>query len=248
MKIGVSSLSVYKESIENNLEFIEGLNIDYCELFNDYPNNTIDSDLLKSYDLNYVIHSPALDLNLASLIKDIQKVSIAAIKKSTDLARELNSEIVVVHAGNLPFYSKPFKKEALAKSRESIKICGDYGKDLGVTIAIENMPRIEGLFYQDIYELNKLVEELEVSMTLDVAHAATTGFKENELYFDSVKHIHLSDNNHESDDHLPLGEGSIDFKAVIDTFSKNNYDGSYTVEVYDKESVVKSLEYLKKMK
>lgn len=245
MKIGVSSLSVYKENILNNLEFIERLNIDYFEILNDYPNTEINTDSLKSYNLKYTVHSPFIDLNLASLNKNIQKLSIAEIKKSIDLARELESEIVVVHPGNVPFLSRPFGKETLAKSRESIKVCGDYGEDLGVTVAIENMPNIDGFLYQNIYGLNELLEELEMNMTLDVAHAATAGYKENELYFESIKHIHLSDNNHEFDEHLPLGEGSINFKAIIDIFKKNRYDGIYTIEVNDKESVLKSVEYLK---
>ncbi|MDR2967493.1 MAG: sugar phosphate isomerase/epimerase [Methanobacteriaceae archaeon] len=247
MKIGVSSLSFYKENILNNLEFIEGLNVDYFEILKDYPNDKIDNDILKSYNLKYTVHSPFIDLNLSSLNRNIQKLSIAEIKKSIDLARELESEIVVVHPGSVPFLSRPFEKEILAISKESIKICGDYGKDLGVKVAIENMPNIEGFLYQNVFKLNELLEELEMTMTLDLAHAITNGFKENELYFDSVKHIHLSDNNHEFDEHLSLGEGSIDFKAVIDIFNKNNYDGVYTIEVYDKESVVKSVEYLKKI-
>ena len=247
MKIGVSSLSVQKENVLANLEFFESLDIDYFELMTDYPFNVIDIKGLKSYNLKYTVHSPFVDLNPASLNKNVQKVSIAEIKKSIDLARELDSEIVVVHPGRVPFLHKPFEKKVLAKSRESIKICNDYGEDLGVTIAIENMPNIEGFIYQDIYELNKLLEELEMNMTLDVAHAATTGFKESEFYFDSVGHIHLSDNNRDFDDHLALGEGLIDFKTIINNFNKNNYNGIYTIEVNNKESVVKSIEYLKKL-
>jgi sugar phosphate isomerase/epimerase len=243
----VSSLSVYKENILNNLEFFEGLDIDYFELMNDYPNAVIDNDALKSYNLKYTVHSPFVDLNIASLNKNVQKLSIAEVKNSIDLARDLDSEIVVVHPGRVPFLSKPFEKEVLAKSRESIKICGDYAKDLGVELAIENMPLIEGFLYQNVYELNELLEELEMGMTLDIAHGATAGYKENELYFDTVKHIHLSDNNHDFDEHLSLGEGSINFKVVIDNFNKNNYDGIYTIEVNDMESVVKSVEYLKKI-
>jgi sugar phosphate isomerase/epimerase len=247
MKIGVSSLAIYKENIFNNLEFFEGLDIDYFEIISDYPNNVVDSEALKSFNLKYTVHSPIVDLNLASLNKSVQKLSIAEIKRSVDLARELDSKIVVVHPGSIPFISKPFEKEAIAKSRESMKICKDYGEDLGVTIAIENMPKIEGFLYQDIYELNKLLKELEMDMTLDVAHAATNGFKEEEFYFDSVKHMHLSDNNHEFDEHLALGEGLINFKTIIDKFNKNNYNGIYTIEVNDKESVLKSIEYLKKI-
>ncbi len=247
MKIGVSSLSIYKENLSKNLEFIERLGVDYFEILNEYPNDIIDINLLNSYDFKFIIHSPIIDVNLSSLNKSIQKTSIKEIMKSIEIANELDSDIVVVHPGNIPFLSRPFEKNVLAKCRESLKICGDYGKDFGVTTAIENMPNIEGFLYQDIAKLDELLQELEMYMTLDIGHAATAGYSEDGIYFESVKHIHLSDNNHDYDMHLPLGEGSIDFKTSIDIFKEKNYDGIYTIEVNDKESVVKSLKYLENL-
>jgi len=248
MKIGVSTLAIKDEKISQNIGFLESLKelgIEYIEILNEYPNNDIDVDILNSLDFNYTIHSPIIDLNISSLNKNIQKTSINEIAKSVDLADELNSDIVVLHPGTIPFLAIPFEDKVLAKCRESLIICQNYADDYGVNLAVENMPNIQGFLYQDIKKLNDLLLDIGMVMTLDVGHAATSNFSENEMHFDSIKHIHLSDNNHDYDMHYSLGEGSIDFKTTIDTFEKKGYDGVYVIEVNDKESIIKSIDYLK---
>ena len=248
MKIGVSTLAINNEGISQNIEFLESLkelDVKYIEILNEYPNTDIDIDLLNSLDFKYTIHSTIIDLNIASLNKAIQKTSINEIAKSVDLANTMDSDIVVVHPGSIAFLARPFEDKVLAKCRESLIICQNYAEDLGIKLAVENMPNIPGFLYQDIEELNKLCTDLDMAMTLDIGHGAVCGFSEDKMYFDSVKHIHLSDNNYDNDMHYTLGEGSIDFKTAIDIFEKNDYNGVYVIEVNDKESVIKSIEYLK---
>jgi len=248
MKLGVSTLAINNEILSQNLEFLESLkdlDVEYIEILNEFPNDIIGVDLLNSLDFNYTVHSPIIDLNIASLSRAIQKTSINEIVKSIDIANELDSDIVVVHPGSIPFLARPYEDKFLAKCRESLVICQNYASDFGVNLAVENMPNIEGFLYQDIKKLNDLLVDLDMYMTLDVGHAATSGFLENEMYFDSIKHMHLSDNNHDYDMHYSLGEGSIDFKTMLDIFEKNNYDGVYVIEVNDKESIMKSIDFLK---
>lgn len=247
MKIGASTLSIYGEKIEDNLEFFENLNLKYVEILHQYPCEEINLDILNSYNLKYTVHSPILDLNIASLNSTMSKCSINDVKKSIDLANTLDSEIVIVHPGIIPFLSRKFEKEVYHKSKESIKEIGNYANDLGVIATIENMPNIDGFIYKDIVKLDELLTSLEMSMTLDIGHACTAGFLENQTYFDSIKHIHLSDNFGSDDTHLALGEGSINFKAMIELFERKKYEGIYMIEVNDKNSVEKSLEYLKNL-
>lgn len=251
MKIGVSTLAINNKSLSENLDFLEELenhsNINYIEILNDFPNNNIDIELLNSFNFTYTIHSPIIDLNIASLNTDIQRTSINEIGKSVDLANSVDSDVVVVHPGNIPFLARPFEDKVLAKCRESLIISQNYASDSGVKITLENMPNIENFLYQNIQKLNDLLTDLDIAMALDVGHAAVCGFLEKDMYFDSVKHIHLSDNDHDHDMHYALGEGNIDFKITIDIFEENNYDGIYVIEVNDKESVTKSIDYLNKL-
>ncbi|MDR1820478.1 MAG: sugar phosphate isomerase/epimerase [Methanobrevibacter sp.] len=247
MKIGVSSLTVYDGDIIKSLEFVENLNIKYFELSTEYPNNRLDRELLKSFNLKYSIHSPTTDINLASLNRTIQKASIQEIKNSIEIANDLDADIVVVHPGGFSFLGEPCEKKILNRSKESLKACRDYGRELGVTPVIENMPNHEGFIYKDVHELNDLLTDLEMKMALDIGHAFTNGFKEEELYFDLVSHVHLSDNFGDKDLHLALGKGKIDFKKIVDNFKGKNYDGVFILEIGDKNEILNNMDYLSKL-
>ncbi|WP_405281406.1 sugar phosphate isomerase/epimerase family protein [Methanobrevibacter sp.] len=247
MKIGASTLAGIEFELEKTLDFIENLGIEYAELVHQYPAEFIDSEILESYSLKYSIHAPFMDVNIASPQDQSRLNSIAQIKSSIDLANEINAEAVVVHPGLISFLAnKYFKKEVYEFANESIKEIGDYAKDLGVMATIENMPNFESMIYQNIVDLNQLLVENEMHMTLDIGHANHVGYAPDEMIFDSIKHVHVHDNLGDDDSHLPLGEGSIDLKYIIDTLESKNYDGIYILEVNDYDSIKKSYEYMKK--
>lgn len=247
MKIGASTLAGIEYNLEKTLEFIESLGIEYAELVHQYPTETIDSELLESYNLKYSIHAPFMDVNIASLQDQSRLNSIAQIKKSVDLANEIDADAVVVHPGTISFLpNKFFRKEVYEFANKSIKEIGDYAKDLGVLATVENMPNFNTMIYQNMPDLNKVLEENEMYMTLDIGHANHAGYSPDEMIFDSIKHIHIHDNFGDDDSHLPLGEGSIDLKYIVNTLESKNYDGIYILEVNDYDSIKKSNEYMKK--
>ena len=246
MKIGASTLAGMHEKLEDILDFIEGLGLEYAELVHQFPYENIDTDVLESYNLKYSIHSPFMDVNIASLQEKSRLNSMEQLKASIDLANKIDAETVVVHPGLMPFLARPFEDKVYEIANEGIKELGDYGKDLGVTAAIENMPTFEGMIYQSLEKLDKLLCENEMFMTLDIGHANHVGYSADEMYFDSIKHIHAHDNFGDDDSHLALGEGNIDLKHVINTFESKNYDGIYIIEVNDEDSIKKSHEYISK--
>lgn len=247
MKIGASTLAGIEFELEKTLDFIESLGIEYAELVHQYPAEFIDSEILESYNLKYSIHAPFMDVNIASPQDQSRLNSIAQIKSSIDLANEIDAEAVVVHPGLISFLAnKYFKKEVYEFANDSIKEIGDYSKDLGVLATIENMPNFESMIYQNIVDLNQMLVENEMYMTLDIGHANHVGYAPDEMIFDSIKHVHVHDNLGDDDTHLPLGEGSIDLKYIINTLESKNYDGIYILEVNDYDSIKKSNEYMKK--
>ena len=247
MKIGASTLAGIEHKLEDTLEFIENLGLEYAELVHQYPFEKIDVDVLESYNLKYSIHAPFMDVNIASLQEKSRLSSISQIKTSIDLANEINAEAVVVHPGLIPFLAnKYFRDKVYSTTNDSIKELGDYGNDLGVLTTIENMPTFEGMIYQSLKDLDELLTSYEMYMTLDIGHANHVGYAPDEMIFDSIKHIHAHDNFGDDDAHLALGEGSIDLKHIINTLEKKNYDGIYIIEVNDYDSIKKSYEYMKK--
>ena len=247
MKIGASTLAGIEDNIENTLEFIEDLGLEYAEIVHQYPHDKVDVETLESFNLKYSVHSPFMDVNIASVQEKSRHNSIEQIKESIDLANKINAEAVVVHPGLAPFLAnKYFLDRVYEFADESIKELGEYGKDSGVLTTIENMPTFDGMIYKDLNDLNDLLDSLDMSMTLDIGHANHAGYAPDEMIFDSIKHIHMHDNFGDDDAHLAFGEGSIDLKAIVNKLEEKNYDGIYIIEVNDYDSIKNSYEYMKK--
>lgn len=247
MKIGVSTLALYPQPLEEVLESLEERNIDYCEIINEYPYHELDDDLLDSYQIELTVHSPLSDINLASHNQSIRDSSIEEVKKSMDRAVQWNADLVVVHPGSMPIMGKKIEERIFKYNLESLKECADYARDSGIYMCVENMPVIESLLYQDLNELNSLLEELDVYMTLDVGHAHNSGFSPSQMFsYPRIKHIHLSDNDGTFDQHNALGSGSIDFDLIFKNIEKSKYDGILVVEVKDPKDVITSLDFITK--
>ncbi|MFA0833570.1 MAG: sugar phosphate isomerase/epimerase family protein [Methanobacterium formicicum] len=247
MKIGVSTLALYPQPLEEVLESLEERNIDYCEIINEYPYHELDEDLLDSYQIELTVHSPLSDINLASHNQSIRDSSIEEVKKSMDRAVQWNADLVVVHPGSMPIMGKKIEERIFKYNLESLKECADYARDSGIYMCVENMPVIESLLYQDLNELNSLLEELDVYMTLDVGHAHNSGFSPSQMFsYPRIKHVHLSDNDGTFDQHNALGSGSIDFDLIFKNIEKSKYDGILVVEVKDPKDVITSLDFITK--
>ena len=247
MKIGASTLAGIETTLEETLEFIENLGIDYAELVHQFPSENIDADILESYNLKYSIHSPFMDVNIAALQDKSRLNSLKQIKDSINLANKINAEAVVIHPGLEPFLAnKYFLDKVYETANNSIKELGEYGRDLGVLATIENMPTFDGMLYNNMEDLHNLLTSLDMSMTLDIGHANHSGYSPDQMIFDSIKHIHIHDNFGDEDAHLALGEGSIELKYIVNSLEEKNYDGIYIIEVNDYDSIKKSYEYMKK--
>ena len=247
MKIGASSLAGIDKPLEDTLEFIENLGIEYTELVHQFPTEEFDTDILESYNLKYSIHAPFMDVNIASLQEKSRLNSIKQIKNSIDLANKINAEAVVVHPGLASYLPrKYFLKEVYDCVRKSSEELRDYSNDLGVLTTLENMPTFESMIYYNINDLNDLLVSLDMAMTLDIGHANHAGYAADEMIFDSIKHIHIHDNFGDDDSHLALGEGSIALNDIVNTLEEKNFDGIYIIEVNDYDSIKNSYEYMKK--
>ena len=246
MKIGASTLASIKYDLADSLNFIENLGIDYVEILHQYPNEFIDVDIFESYKLKYSVHAPFMDVNIASLQNKSRVNSVEQIKSSIDLAGEIGAEAVVVHPGLITFLGRNFRDDVYRFSKESIIEIGEYGCEKNVLVTIENMPNFDTMIYQNLEDLNEFLTSIGMGMTLDIGHANHVGYAADEMYFDSIKHVHAHDNFGGDDSHLSLGEGDIDLNTIINNLEKNNYNGIYIIEVNDFDSIKKSYEYLKK--
>ena len=250
MKISISTLPFYPKPIEDILDHIIELNMGYCEIINEYPYDSFDYDLLNTYDVEYTIHAPLSDINVASHNETIRKASISLIKNSMDIANELGSEIVVVHPGYMPVLGRKITPKVMEFNRNSLMECSRYAEEVGVMMCVENMPDIESLLFTNLDNLHQLILDIDAYMTLDVGHAHNNNYTvEDMLKYSRIEHIHLSDNDGSYDSHRALGsnkeDNGIEFNTLIEGLRKINYNGFLVVEVEEPASVNESIDYLK---
>ncbi|WP_292460971.1 sugar phosphate isomerase/epimerase family protein [Methanothermococcus sp.] len=216
MKIGVSS-SIFLDSgknLEYSLEFLEK-KVEYVELVCDGNINVMEKeniDVPYSYDLNYTLHCPLTDLNLASFREKIRNASLDFVKDILKTADRVNANLVVLHPGYCVFkYDYKKASNALIKS---LKDLNDIQKEYSIKITIENMPSYNMFMFRE--PTDEIINNLgDLSITFDIGHSFLnkniSKFLDDEL-IEKIAHIHIHDNSGEFDEHLCIGKGKIDFK------------------------------------
>ena len=69
-----------------------------------------------------------------------------------------------------------------------------------------------------------------------------------DAFADRLAHIHIHDNHGEQDEHLPLGDGKIDFKKVVKLLKGIGYEKTITFEVFTSRSdAARSMRFLKRL-
>ncbi|MCC7573852.1 MAG: sugar phosphate isomerase/epimerase [Candidatus Methanofastidiosum sp.] len=255
-RLGFSSLAFYGESLENALSWGETNNFELLEIVAE-NNHAIDEetltkikDLISSYNFDYTVHSPFSDINISSLNKSIRKESVRQVKYSIFAVNEIGGKILTFHPGRHSAATSKSRENTKQILFDSLKEISDYNKDYGVTIALENMPdtfittmRVS----KEVLEVLENKQLSEIKHTMDVGHLETNNVDIGEYIYDLRKyliHMHLHDNFGEFDNHLPLGDGNINFPGIFRVLKEINYKGRIILEMTKTEDILKSRKFL----
>jgi len=206
-------------------------------------------NIYETTNLELTLHLPFSDMNLAGLNDSIRAEVLRQMKNYITLASNYVN-LAVVHPGYLSPYGAQVPQQAYMTNLASIRELCDFAADFGIIIAVENMPdfpKIFGKYPEEMQEMLDAVGSHNVGFTFDVGHANTVGLIDEFLdqLKDRISHVHIHDNMGKKDEHLPLGEGNIDWKHVMEKLS--NYKGIFVTEMASVEEGIKSLEFLMKL-
>jgi len=183
-------------------------------------------------DVALSIHAPFSDINIASANKSILQASLQEIKGTIELAQHFGAKIITIHPGRLSPQTWKSQQKAKGINLASLEHLTALAEEGDVILALENMPESPSLLGRTPEEMEDMIKPLHskhLRMTLDVGHANTTktlsGFINLKRY---IVNIHLHDNNG-TDEHLPLGKGSIDFENFFARLG--NYKGNTILEL-----------------
>jgi sugar phosphate isomerase/epimerase len=195
---------------------------------------------LKKNGLGLVCHLPTF-VTTADLTDSLRRASVAEMLLSLDVAVELGAEKVVLHPSmgggmgvfvlaTIKGYAFDFLSEMVIAARQ-----------FDVTICLENMfPRnVLGVEPDDFEEFFRSFPSLK--LTLDTGHANIADSKGKRLkklverFGKQIGHLHFSDNQGRRDDHLAVGEGTVNFPELVRSLKAKGYDDTLTLEVFDQD-------------
>lgn len=188
------------------------------------------SDVLASTNLRATVHAPYGDLNLATLNDPIYRESIRQIVSCIERAAAITDR-VTFHPGYLSPVGKLVPQKIWELQKAALRQIGKAAYDNGVLACLENMISVKEFLCRDPGELVGMTEGIEgIGMTFDFGHANTMGKVDEFLPLVArADHIHIHDNHGERDEHLALGDGTIDWKKVGEAI-RRDYRGIVVVE------------------
>jgi sugar phosphate isomerase/epimerase len=208
---------------------------------------------LRECGMGLVIHLPTFVLT-ADLTESIRKASVDEMLRSMDLAAEMAAEKVVMHPSAVTGLAPLVMDLAMGYAKESMEQMIAHAWNLGLRVCLENMfPRYRS-FFEPAHFLALFDEHPGLEMTLDTGHANIDGGSDRIFEFirrhgSRIGHVHASDNDGKRDEHLPIGEGNIDFQGVMRRLATIGYGQTITLEVFaeDRSRLAKSRDRLRKM-
>ncbi|MDR1954453.1 MAG: sugar phosphate isomerase/epimerase [Candidatus Methanoplasma sp.] len=213
----------------------------FSEGENDITNFFSRFDELKaSYDLKYSVHAPISDINIAALNERIRETSIEEMLRTMDYANRMGIETVTIHPGVYSFVLHGVKERSEELAKDSLKKIEKGSMEYGVTAAVENMPSFAVMMGQLPKDLFGLIEGTDLKICFDVGHANTMEAIDEfiEVFGERIANVHIHDNMGDTDTHMTIGDGNIDFARV---FSKlNGYKGNFVIESRNMGSAVLS--------
>jgi sugar phosphate isomerase/epimerase len=181
------------------------------------------------------LHAPySLELDLTSLNEENRQKAVKEMETAAEALSRLGGRTLVLHAGSEDQNITDPPQIRLEQSVKSLREICSYCQKWKITLAIEDM--LGHLLGGRTRELQWLLGQLSqdgAGMCLDTGHSFLTGqLMERMIAFAPyLVMLHIHDNRGEYDDHLPPGEGKIDWSAVLQALRAISFDGELVLEL-----------------
>ncbi|SEO60016.1 Sugar phosphate isomerase/epimerase [Halogranum amylolyticum] len=236
--------------VEEGVDVAARTDCDFFELVLDgsgHPNR-LPEDLanrLADAGLDLVTHLP-FAVDVAAPFESQHEGLLDTHRNCLDAAADLGASKAVLHPSSAAWRFAWSTEEVEDAVVDSVGTLHAYAADRGVELTVENL--ITSRFTAENFE--RLLDRVDADMTFDTGHARAVGFESAEVAAfvaanrDRISHVHLNDTLGESDDHLPVGAGIVDFPAVFDALG-DDWTGTLCVEAvvgdvgYVEESVAR---------
>lgn len=220
------NLDEIKQVVALGYPFVE-INVDVPEAIEQHLDTLL--SIKKQYDVYYLAHYPN-EGNPADL-KNLRETFLPKIKTLIELSSQLGIEKGTIHFWmDRRWASEEIVSEKTAMLGELV----EHAEKNSMVLCLENLTARQESFSR----IFKMIPNLR--MTMDIGHgqllsSTNTSFGFMEHVFERIVHVHVHDNfggtGVQDDLHLPLGEGIVDYPAILSILKQKGYDSTITMEV-----------------
>ena len=193
------------------------------------------------------IHAPFMDLNPGALDPTIREATRSRFQQVFKAAEFLRPRVIVFHPG---FDELRYGDSRMAWLKNSIAFWQEFlprAKELGLIIAVEN------IFEKEPSTLRALLEAVDdphFKHCFDTGHWNMFTSDTMENWFSEIgsyiAESHIHDNHGQADEHLPLGEGQIDFEKFFGLLKQHAPDAVWTIEAHSQKRLERALKNIAK--
>ena len=188
------------------------------------------------------VHAPFFDLSPGAMEPLVRQITRQRLTQSLQAAAHLGAHLMVVHPGydrwRYPNLAASWVEQAATTFTPLLTLAEQYD----CRLALENI-------YEDTPDtLTTLVDRLDspwFGHCFDIGHWRLFGSTPQAEWLARIAprllHLHLHDNRGVSDDHLPVGEGSIDYTPLFQLLRGLAGTPSLTLEAHDPDELQRSL-------
>jgi sugar phosphate isomerase/epimerase len=254
-KVSFSTLPFLDKSPSEVMDVFIASGVEKAEIFMEgsFFQNTSEESLkkiatqLREYPLGYSVHPPMYDVNLASGNESIRQNSLREYQRALTFARELRASHIVVDPGvvHLPVFNK---SEAIERARKSILELLLHAERYSVVLGIENIGHQgKELFSQEEYkEFVSSFDHTLIQCVIDTGHAHLNRWNLAQLFQEVVGRVvavHVNDNTGRLDNHLPIGEGTINWAELFSAWKRYEKVPDLVLEYNIKTEIEQMLEH-----
>lgn len=203
--------------------------------------------------LAYRLHTPVGRIALGHIDSTMRQTSIQEVQRTIILAIQVGAGLIIVHPTPCHASERATLTQRELLQREALAELCQEAETQGVVITLENMqsPEVYAPGFVNLNSHYALLEEIPtLGITLDVGHANMAGVSLPEVVLrlgQRLRHIHVHDNDGSADQHLPVGEGTVDWLGLTQALVQIGYHGVMEFEFQGEAHLVASRRYLERL-
>lgn len=231
--------------IIEELELFGRMGMNFAEIAIEGPSASPDviirrkKDLMKTaerYNLQLLAHG-AWFLQIGHPYEKLRRSFVSECFRILDACRALGITQATFHPFSYPYKSymlsggEILMENTIASAKEIIERASQFG----IKVCFENLTT--GLF-SNPEDFKILFEKVpKAGLTFDIGHANLNGniFSFISSFRKKIVHVHAHDNDGNSDVHMPIGSGNINWPIVLKALKEIDYDRTMTLEMHTPE-------------